>query len=463
IAKTDGTTGLPLGGIGTGAIKYAASSGTFAANFRTPTRDGDYDPLSETHFQIFIQRGDSILTNDLLEAYQTGGRVDDDAIFPLHRVNFGEMNDVSVEMTAYMPYYPDSIPMMLHPCAMFEFEVENLESDSVTVALAFKIETPVVPAAIPDTGFTANDASLELCLIGYSPESTGVLSYGNDNGFFTDGLCDNNLSGNTNRLALRVSLASSETKIVRFVLSWYQPDEKEHYRYTNYWENAKEAGISALANFDAFKDIDEELVNRMRNSNLPEWLVDQTLNSLANLVNNSVYFQDGRYCHTEGMWHPEGTMDQMWHARQIYTMINPELAWRELEWWARTQHVDNHTGQIHHDFGTYFNYVGWDDTEHEDYRPIYEWVDLNCGFIISVYEAFIATEDINELTYFWDPYVKRAGQRILNQVDEYGSAEYPYTFANSLSTYDAGGNSQAYNTGLSVVAYQIMIHLAEIM
>jgi hypothetical protein len=463
LAKTDGTTGLPLGGIGTGAVKFAGGSGTFAANFRTPTRDGDYDPLSETHFQIFIQRGDSILTDDLLEAYQTGGRVDDDAIFPLHRVNFGEMNDVSVEMTAYMPYYPDSLPMMLHPCAMFEFEVENLESDSVTVALAFQIETPAVPAAIPDTGFTANDASLELCLIGDFPENTSVISYGNDNGFFTDGLCDNNLSGTTNRLALRVNLASVETKRARFVLSWYQPDEEEHYRYTNYWGNAKEAGISALINFDAFKNIDEELVNRMRNSNLPGWLVDQTLNSLANLVNNSVYFQDGRYCHTEGMWHPEGTMDQMWHARQIYTMINPELAWRELEWWARTQHVDNYTGQIHHDFGTYFNYVGWDDTEHEDYRPIYEWVDLNCGFIISVYEAFIATEDINELTYFWDPYVKRAGQRILDQVGLYGSLEYPYTFANSLSTYDAGGNSQAYNTGLSVVTYQIMINLAGIM
>ncbi len=462
IAKTDGTTGLPLGGIGTGAVKYAASSGTFAANFRTPTRDGDYDPLSETQFQVFIQRGDSILTDDLLEAYQTGGRVDDNAIFPLHRVNFGELNDVSVEMTAYMPYYPDSVPMMLHPCAMFEFEVENLESDSVTVALAFKIETPAVPAAIPDTGFTANDASLELCLIGDFPESEGVLSYGNDNGFFTDGLCDNNLSGNTNRLSLRIQMAASEIKRARFILSWYQPDEEEHYRYTNYWENAKEAGISALVNFNAFKDIDEDLVNRMRNSNLPDWLVNQTLNSLANLVNNSVYFQDGRYCHTEGMWHPEGTMDQMWHARQIYTMINPELAWRELEWWARTQHVVSYEGQIHHDFGTYFNYVSWDDTEHEDYRPIYEWVDLNCGFIISVYEVFIATADINELTYFWD-YVKKTGQRILDQVELYGSSEYPYTFANSLSTYDAGGNSQAYNTGLSVVVYQIMIHLAEIM
>jgi len=460
--KTDGTTGLPLGGIGTGAVKYNAGSGTFNANFRTPTRDGNYQTLSETQFQLFIQRGDSILTDDLLEALQNGGRVDDDAIFPLHWVDFGDLNDVAVELTAYMPYYPDSVPMMCHPCAMFEFEIENLESSEVTVALAFQISTPVTPVAITDTGFTANGTSLELSLCGDFPSGTGDLSYGNDDGFFTSGLCDNNLSGTTNRLALRVSLSPSETRRVRFVLSWYQPDELEHYQYTNTWDNAKEVSVSALANFDTFKDKSEELVTRMRSSNFPEWLVDQTLNSLANLVNNSVYFEDGRYCHTEGQWHPEGTMDQMWHTRQIYTMINPQLAWQELEWWARTQHVDNYTGQIHHDFGTNFNYCGWDDTEHTDYRSIYEWVDLNCGFIISVYETFIATADMDKLSYFW-PYVKKAAQRILDQVDLYGSSEYPYTFESSLSTYDAGGNSQAFNSGLSIVAYQIMTYLADVM
>jgi len=460
--KTDGTTGIPLGGIGTGAVKYNAGSGIFTANFRTPTRNGDYQALAETQFQLFTQRGDSVLTDDLLEALQNGGRVDDDAIFPLHRVNFGEWNDVSATMTAYMPYDPESVSMMCHPCVMFEFRVENLESSAVTVALAFQINTPVTPTAIADTGFTANGTSLQLCLIGDFPNGTGDLSYGNNSGFFTDGLCDNNLSGTTNRLALRVSLASYELQRLRFVLSWYQVDELEHYQYTNTWDNAKDVSVSALDNFDTFKDIAEELVTRMRSSNLPEWLIDQTLNSTVNLVNNSVYFEDGRYCHTEGMWSPEGTMDQMWHTRQIYTMINPELAWQELEWWARTQHVVSYTGQIHHDFGTDFNYVGWDDTEHSNYRPIPEWVDLNCGFIISVYETFIATADMDKLSYFW-PYVKKAAQRILDQVDLYGSSGYPYTFANSLSTYDAGGNSQGYNSGLSIVAYKIMIYLADVM
>ena len=463
-AKTDGTTGIPLGGIGTGAVKYNAGSGIFTANFRTPTRDGDYQSMNDTQFQLFTQRGASVLTDDLLTAVQNNGHVDDDAVFPLHRVNFGELNDVAVSMTAYLPYDPQSVPMMCHPCAMFEFTLENLQGDGVTAAVAFQINTPVTPVFVADmgTGLVANDTSLELCLLVNLPDGSGDVSYGNDSGFFTSGLCNNQLSGLTNRLALRISLGSYESQRLRFILSWYQPDEQEHYQYSNSWDDAEAVSYSAQANFDTFKENAEDFVTRMRASNLPEWMVDQTLNSTVNLVNNSVYFQDGRYCHTEGQWDPEGTMDQMWHTRQIYIMLNPYLAWQELEWWARTQHVDNYTGQIHHDFGTSFNYVEWDDTEHSDYRVIYEWVDLNCGFIISVYETFIATADEDKLSYFW-PYIKKAAERILDQVDLYGSSQYPYTFENSLSTYDAGGNSQAYNTGLSIVVYKIMVYLAEIM
>ena len=51
---------------------------------------------------------------------------------------------------------------------------------------------------------------------------------------------------------------------------------------------------------------------------------------------------------------------------------------------------------------------------------IYKWVELNCGFIISVYEAFIATGDLTKLRYF-GPYVKKVAQRILDQVAEFES------------------------------------------
>ncbi|MFC0876295.1 malectin domain-containing carbohydrate-binding protein [Saccharicrinis sp. FJH2] len=459
--KTDGTTGIPLGGIGTGAIKFRASNGTFSYNFTSPTRNGNYKTLNGAKFKIFTERGTSIETDDLLSAVITDGRADDDAIFPLHRVNFGKTNNVSVNMTLYMAYDQYSVDNMCHPAMMCEMTLENLEASEVTVSPAFQLATASNPLGITNSGFIASGVSPELCLLASTPDHSGVISYGNDANYATTGVYNNTISGSTNSVAAKVTLAANETKTIRFVIAWYRADDTSHYYYTNLWNSAKEVAVSALDKFDTFKANSEELVNRMRASNLPEWLIDQTLNSTATLVNNSVYFKDGRYCHTEGQWEPEGTMDQMWHARQIFTMINPELAWKELEWWARTQHVTSYAGQIHHDFGTYFNYVGWDDTEHEDYRDIDKWVDLNCGFILSVYETFNATAEQEKLDYFW-PYVKKAGQRILDQVKLYGSSQYPYTFASSESTYDAGGNSQAYNTGLSIVAYKMMTELATI-
>ena len=237
--KTDGTSGIPLGGIGTGAIKYNASTGKFTANFRTPVRDGNFTSLGETQFQIYTQRGAAIQTSNLLKAVRNNGRVDDDAIFPLHRVNFGEINNVSVNMTAYMPYDPQSIPMMCHPSVMFEFTCKNLESSDVSVAIDFQLNTSVTPLSIIDTGFSASDASFEYSLMGDFPDGTGIVTFGNDNGFYTTGLCNNVLSGLTNRLSLKINLLANESRKVRFVLSWYQPDEKEHYQYTNLWDNAK--------------------------------------------------------------------------------------------------------------------------------------------------------------------------------------------------------------------------------
>ena len=461
-AQVNGTSGLPIGGIGTGAIKFNAGQGTFSANFKSPTRNGDYQLLNNTQFQLFTGRNNNVLTVEKMKANLKNGAPDDDAIFPKHYVNFGETNNISVEMTSYLPFAPKSVSMMCHPCALYEFSVTNNSESNAVAAVGFSINMSAVPSAIIDSGFESHSSTLEFCLIGTIENGGGDLSYGSDDGFFTNGLCNNQLAGTTNRLALRVTLAPSEKRILRYVLAWCRIDDPAHYYYTNLWNSAREAAGSALVNFNLFKDNDEEFVGRMRASSLPAWIVDQTLNSLVNLVNNSVYFQDGRYCHTEGMWTPEGTMDQMWHARQIYTMINPDLAWQELEWWARTQHVQNYPGQIHHDFGTSFNYVGWDNTEHNDYRDIYEWVDLNCGFIISVYEAFIASADQDKLNYFW-PYVKKAAQRILDQVQLYGDSQFPYTFSNSLSSYDAGGNSQAYNAGLSIVIYNIMQYLSDVM
>ncbi len=175
-AQVNGTTGIPIGGIGTGAIKYNANNGTFSANFRSPTRNGDYQLLEETQFQIFTKRESSIITSDKLMAELKNGITNDDAIFPLHNVHFGEVNGITVDMTAYVPYDPKSTDMMTHPCAMFEFTLSNNQNDSAQAAIAFKIKMPVVPVAIIDSGFTSYSSSLQLSLLGTMNDETCALT-----------------------------------------------------------------------------------------------------------------------------------------------------------------------------------------------------------------------------------------------------------------------------------------------
>lgn len=456
----DGTTGAPLGGIGAGAVKFCSNAGTFAYAERTPCAIDNFRAMTNTQFQFYSNRGGTVQTSTKLTAVQASGRYDDDAIYPIQTANFGTINSVTVNLTAFSPINFSTVDQMCFPYAFFEIKVTNSLSTSVDTACAFQLGTSVTPTAVSGKGFRTS-GGIERAIYAKSSDTGAIISYGNDNGFFTSGQCNNSLSGTTNKVAVKVTLAGSQTKYIKFVYAWYNGNDVNRYYYTNTYTNAGSFADLGLTNFDTLRDNALNLVNKMRGSNFPDWIKNHTLNSLCNLTNNSIYTKDGRYCHTEGEWNINGTMDQMWHARQINTMTVPSVAWKELEYWSRTQKTSP-VGQIHHDFGTPMsNLCTWDDAQHGDYRNIDKWVDLNCGLIISVYEAFIATDDHTKLDYLW-PYVKKAGQRVLDLVSQYGDASYPYTFNGTENSYDAGGNPDPFNASISTVAYKVMSILCEL-
>lgn len=466
--KVDGTTGPPLGGVGAGALKFCPNSGNFALAAYSPCQRNNFATLSNTCFQFYSNRGGTISTNVKLTSVQTGGRSDDDAFFPVQYANFGTINNVTVNLTAFSPLHFSNFDLMSYPYAFFELKLTNNQSSSVDVACAFQIGTSVTPSGVTGKGIKTS-GGIEYAVYGKSNDTSAIVTYGNDNGFFTSGQCNNSLSGTINKTAVKVTLAGSETKYLKFVFVWYNGTDSgtyytDRYYYANTYTNAGSFADLGFTNFDTFKNNAVTLVTKMRASNLPEWLKNQTMNSLCNLSNNWVYTKDGRMACNEGQWEHLGTMDQMWHSRPIFIMVAPSMIWQELEYWARTQKT-NPEGQIHHDFDIagvkQWTLVGWDDQQHADYRTIDQWVDLNCGLIISVYEAFIATDNHTELDYFW-PYVKKAGQRILNLVAQYGNSTYPYTFDGTSSSYDAGGDSDPYNSSISIVTYQIMSDLCGI-
>lgn len=474
--QVDGTTGVPLGGFGTGGVKFNARLGTFAALTKSPADAYDYTALSGAKFQLYSKRNDTVKTVDTLKAAIKDGRTDDDAVWPMHTANFGSSNNVQVKLKAFTPFDNQDYDNMSMPYAFYEMTIENLGSSSVEASCAFQLKTSDKPAVVVGKGLKGS----KWAVYGASEHPGAVVSVGSDAGFNATGELNNTITGTTNKTAVKVSLEGKQTAVIRFVLAWYDNSDPERHYYLNLYNNPGDIAQRGLDHFDQLRQNAEGLVARMRSSNLPSWFRNQIQNTLVNISNNSMYKRDGRVAFAEGQWTCFGTMDQMWHARQVIAQMAPFYAWRELEYWARTQRND---GQIHHDFNTTAEdkssrseLVGWDDTEHPDYRPVDKWVDLNCGLIISVYETMQLagnpeTEGIilgkdtipdgtTMLDYFW-PYMKKAGDRVLKQVELYGNAEYPYTFDHSENSYDAGGNPNPFNASVSAVAYKIMALLAE--
>ncbi len=429
--QVNGTTGTPLGGFGCGGVKFNANEGTFAVMPTPPADAYDFKLLKGTHLELTVGNTHN---PKLKAAMKTDGRPDDDAIWPLHRVNFGQIGGVEASMTGISPLDNQEYENMHLPYALFEVVLKNNNVQTTDAVFSFV--------------WVKNDAEWAIVAAG---EETNVVTE-------TD--------GDMQKIKVSVSLKPSEVKRINYVLAWYDRTDPELGYYMNLYEQPREIALHGLKVFDRLKANAERLVNGMRGSSLPHWFQNQVLNTLSSTVLNAMYKRDGRVAFAEGQWTCFGTMDQMWLARQIFCQLMPFYAWQELNYWARTQMKN---GQIHHDFNKMD--VGsdrakrsvlcpWDDTEHQDYRNIQKWVDLNAGFIISVYEAYRLTDNEEEFHKLW-PYMKKAGQRIFKQVEELGNKQWPFTFNESENSYDAGGNPDPYNANLSALAYRMMAELAE--
>lgn len=463
--SVDGTTGTPLGGFGAGGVKYNANDGTFAIMTRPPADAYDFKSVEGSKFQFYSQRGKSVEKVDVMTAQSNNGRPDDDAIWPLHKVNFGSINDVQVNLLGFSPLDNKDYDKMSLPYAFYEMTLANTKASSVTVSIALQWNAENESFKYV-AGKGIASYSRAIFVSGTDPDVEITAGNAEDEGFKEKGKCSNEVNERLAKVAVTLDLKGNETRAVKFVIAWYNTTDPEVAYYFNLYEDSKSVAAYGLNQFDKLKSNAETLVNRFRQSNLPAWLKNQTLNTLANLVTNSMYKKDGRVAFAEGQWTCFGTMDQMWHARQIVSQLVPFFAWQELRYWARTQ-MEN--GQIHHDFNQMGDasekekrsvLVDWDDTEHTDYRDVQKWVDLNCAMIISTYETFQITGNQNEFDFLW-PHLKRAGERIFDQVEQYGNEEFPYTFDDSENSYDAGGDPNPFNANLSAVAYKIMMILSK--
>jgi uncharacterized protein (DUF608 family) len=203
------------------------------------------------------------------------------------------------------------------------------------------------------------------------------ISYGNLGNFFENGKYRNEISDSINSVGIKIQLGPNETRKIQFVLAWYKQNTFGKYYYENRHSGVTSVAEEGLRKFDLFKTNAVAFVDKMRGSNLPQWMVNYVENVLCNMVNNSVYAKDGRACMAEGEFNILGTIDEYWQGRTIIgSNLMPEFTWKELEFWGRTQFREPYSGQIHHDFGVKGHgtkdedLCAWDDYNHPDYRPV---------------------------------------------------------------------------------------------
>lgn len=466
--KIDGTTGAPMGGVGCGAIKFCSWRGSFALADATINNIA-FAAVPGMRFQFYSNRGGSVQTADTLKVPLVNGVYDDDAIYPIQTANCGTRNGITVSLLAFSPIDFANLDNMCYPMAMYELTLVNTQNSAADASVALLLPTNGTPSAVAGKGILSTDAHGR-AVYATTDAANPVLSYGNDNGFFTGGACNNALANALNRVAVKISLGANETRHINFVVAWYNNASgyTDRFYYANLCQNAGGAADKGLSMFSTYKKNAVSIVMAMRGSNLPEWLVNQTENTLSLLTTNSIYMKDGRCIYTEGQWNTNGTMDQQWAARFINYQMFPKLAWTELEYWARTQRTspDTADGQIHHDMqsGGSGALCTFDQTVHPDgsFGANADWIDLNCDYIVSVYENFIATNDSGKLAYHW-PHVKRAAQRIVKQLKYLDNPSYPYTFSDlSKNTYDVGGTYPFYNATLASLAFKTMAIFADI-
>jgi hypothetical protein len=481
------TKGTPIGGMGTGYMIYNAKTGDFATSGKLMPAGSDGDDEFSTKksassgFHLFAG------TQSKIKATTTN----EDAKCPIYTADYGAVDGVTFKLLAFGPYISgeDSVKAQLaqSPLAFFEISATNTSAGAKTVAAAmeFTNKSAGINGLLggANTGTSAADkhalaygtaANENAYLLAGCSDAAATYNTGAIGTFATDG---NLASGDGNIVSVKTSIPAGATVRFKFVMSWYRQFRNptrgnEDFWYHNFYANSQASAEFGMSMFDAVKTGCTSIVDRTMASNFPDWYKERLLNNLYPMTHNSQCAKDGRVGFWEGNYPIIGTIDQGQHAALWYINNWPSNQWRELEFWARSQHTGvsedkELKGQIHHDLngidGAGWTTEGhfmfpWDNYLHNDYwfmPNTTEWSDLNGMFIFKAYELMVATGDRQLLTKYW-PYIKNTGDRLMIQC---GTSHLPLA---SKSTYDSDkGLAPEYASTTMLTAMNALVEMAK--
>ncbi len=520
IWAVSGTKGVPLGGIGTGYVKFDAATGDFATSSRVPPPGGDM--VSEFDSKASISSGFHFFVGS--QSVKKAKTNKEDAKLPLYTADFGNKNNVSFSLKAFGPVIPAlddpvNYKLAVSPMALFEVTAKNIGSEAIDVAVALEFankstgtngllggkgDGELDPEAgnkgiffrddnFNDNTGNPNNRGNAYLLVGCSNENSSY-SAGSMGNFLTTGVLANN---NGNCVAAKCNVGAGDSVNFRFIISWWRtlisgkaryktsPEKDEdNYYYHNYYNNSKEVALFGMENFDRVRNGIVSMVNRVMASNFPEWYKDRLLNNCYPLIQNSLWTKDGRAAYWEGEYPIIGTIDQAQHASIWYIHNWPHNQWLEMQYWIRNMWRNPNIwskdvlGQIHHDFnaapqgsfdidpqypGTARFIAPWDDYDRQDYfwdRDATDWSDLNAMLLFKAYELMVVTGCVDSISK-WYPKLLLTAERLIKMSQEAGSS-IPIT---SSSSYDSDHTFQfsEYSSGTAVVAYKVMEEIASIL
>ncbi len=198
-----------------------------------------------------------------------------------------------------------------------------------------------------------------------------------------------------------VTLNPGEKKNIRFILTWYFPNnlgkkgEKLGHYYENIYESSLDANRFLSDNYESVFKSAADFSELLYSTDLPSVYPDSWSSNLSPLVKSSVYLKNGSF----GLWEGLGfcglhTTDITYHASYSLISLFPDLQKKQMKMGAEFQRED---GRVHHLFKP--------DMKQTDKG--FDRVDMNMQFVLMVLRDYLFTGDREYLVSLWDN-VKRA-------------------------------------------------------
>ncbi len=202
-------------------------------------------------------------------------------------------------------------------------------------------------------------------------------------------------------LCSEVTLKPGEKKNIRFILTWYFPNnisqkgERLGHYYENLYSSALDANRFLAENYDSVFKKSVDFADLLYSTDLPLFYPDAWSSNLSPLIKSSVYLKNGKF----GLWEGLGfcglhTTDITYHASFSLVSLFPDLQKKQMKMGAEHQRKD---GRVHHLFKP--------DMQQTD--DSFDRVDMNMQFVLMVLRDYLFTGDRDYLTSLWDN-VKRA-------------------------------------------------------